>query len=156
MPEIPIRAFIVSLVAVRHRREQHQVLLLKRTQSLAGEWCQIAGKLEEGETAWQAALRELKEETELEPETFYSADICEQFYEADRDAISLAPVFLAFVKPDAQVTLNHEHSAYRWVSFDEAFEMVAFGGQRKVLRWIEEEFIQRKPSKHLLIRVGLD
>lgn len=151
MPEIPIRSFLSSLVALRNLNDRTEVLLLKRTQTLVGEWCQIAGSIEEGETAWQAALRELEEETGLTPLEFYSADICEQFYEADRDAITIAPVFVAFIDRDAEVILNEEHSEYRWVSFVEAIDMVAFGGQRKVLRWIEEEFIQRPPSKHLRI-----
>jgi len=151
MPEIPIRAFLASLVVIRNTEARHEVLLLKRTQTLIGEWCQVAGSIEDGETAWQAALRELDEETGLKPNTFYSADTCEQFYEADRDAITTAPVFVAFIESAAKVSLNHEHSEYRWVSFDDAIEMVAFGGQRRVLRWIEDEFVKRNPSKHLLI-----
>lgn len=151
MAEIPIRSFLASLVAVRRTETQYQVLLLKRTRTLIGEWCQVAGGIEEGETAWQAALRELDEETGLQPNALYSADTCEQFYEADRDAITIAPVFVAFIDSSATVTLNHEHSDYRWVSFGEAIEMVAFGGQRRVLSWIEDEFVKRTPSKHLLI-----
>lgn len=151
MPEIQIRAFLASLVAIRKTADRHEVLLLKRTQSLAGTWCQVAGSIEEGETAWQTALRELAEETGLHPQALYSADTCEQFYEAHRDSITIAPVFVAFIDPAAEVTLNHEHSAYCWVPFGEAIEMVAFGGQRRVLRWIEEEFVKRRPSKHLLI-----
>ena len=153
MTEIPIRAFISSLVALRESEAGHEVLLLKRAESLVGEWCQIAGKIEEGETAWQAAVRELSEETALSPERLYSADICEQFYEADRNAITLAPVFVAFIEPEAQVFLNHEHSDFRWVTFADAINMVAFGGQRRILRWIREEFVQRQPSKHLLIEL---
>lgn len=153
MPEIQIRAFLASLVAIRAVEGAWQVLLMKRTQSLAGEWCQVAGGIEEGETAWQAALRELDEETGLMPTAFYSADICEQFYEPKRDAVTMAPVFVAIIDQDQQVQLNHEHSAYRWVSFDEAIEMVAFGGQRRILRWIEEEFVKRRPSRHLEIPI---
>lgn len=151
MPEIPIRAFLASLVVIRKTDARYEVLLLKRTQTLAGEWCQVAGSIEDGEAAWQTALRELAEETGLEPKVLYSADTCEQFYEADRDSITIAPVFVGFIDSAAEVTLNHEHSDYRWVSFDEAVEMVAFGGQRRVLRWIEDEFIKREPSRHLLI-----
>ncbi|MEM9438838.1 MAG: NUDIX domain-containing protein [Pseudomonadota bacterium] len=154
MAELPIRAFISSLVAVREGKAGHEVLLLKRAETLIGEWCQIAGKIEEGETAWQAAVRELSEETALSPQKLYSADICEQFYEADRDEITLAPVFVAFVGQNAQVALNNEHSDFRWVSFTEAVEMVAFGGQRRILRWIEEEFILRLPSEHLYINMS--
>ena len=152
MPEIPIRPFLVSTVVIRTVNERSEVLLLKRTQSLAGEWCQIAGSIEEGETAWQAAIRELDEETGLKPDRFYSADINEQFYEAARDAITVAPVFVAFVDDTQSVTLNFEHSDFCWVSFSEAIELVAFGGQRRVLRWIEDEFVNRQPSSHLLIQ----
>ncbi|MCY6381608.1 NUDIX hydrolase [Hoeflea prorocentri] len=151
MPEVPIRAFIASLVALCETGIGYEVLLLQRAQTLAGEWCQIAGKFEDGETAWQAALHKLREETGLKPDRFYSADICEQFYEPDRDAITMAPVFVAFVDAKAAVVLNDENTAYRWVSFDEAPDMVAFGGQWRILRWIREEFIERKPSGHMLI-----
>ena len=151
MPEIEVRAFIVSLVAVRRMESVYEVLLLRRAKSLSGEWCQVAGKIEDGETAWQAALRELSEETNLIPDALYSADICEQFYEADCDAITIAPVFVAFIDSAAEVSLNHEHSAFQWVSFDEAIALVPFGGQRRVLRWIKEEFIDRCPNRHLLI-----
>ncbi len=151
MPDIPIHAFIASLVAVRQTGAGPEILLLKRTQTLAGAWCQVAGKIGPGETAWQAALRELREETGLTPETLYSADICEQFYEAARDAIVMAPVFVAFVDADAAVVLNPEHSDHGWMSLDGALEQVEFGGRRRVLRWIDAEFIQRKPSEHLRI-----
>jgi dATP pyrophosphohydrolase len=148
-----MRAFLASLVALRETATGYEVLLLRRTQTLVGEWCQVAGSIEDGETAWQTAVRELWEETGLKPETLYSADICEQFYEADRDAIILAPVFVAIIDGVAEVVLNHEHSEYRWVSFDEAIDLVAFGGQRRVLRWIREEFVQRSPSEHLRIEI---
>ncbi|MBB3464556.1 8-oxo-dGTP pyrophosphatase MutT (NUDIX family) [Rhizobium sp. BK377] len=41
------------------------MLLLRRNHTLVGEWCQIAGAIEEGEKAWEAALREVNEETNL-------------------------------------------------------------------------------------------
>lgn len=151
MQTVSLRAHISSLFVLRRTPAGTQVLLLKRVGNLKGEWCQIAGKLETGETAWQAALREMTEETGLTPSQFYSADICEQFYEVSLDTITLAPVFVAYVEPDAQVVLNPEHSAFLWVSIDTAIEMVPFGGQRKVLRYIEDEFIVRSPNPLLKI-----
>ena len=126
---------------------------MKRADSLEGVWCQVAGKLEEGETAWRAALRELKEETGLAPQTLFSADICEQFYEPDQDAITMAPVFLAIIGADDEVRLNEEHTEFCWVSFDQACDMVEFGGQRRCLRWIEDEFTRRTPSPYLKIEI---
>ena len=156
MPEIPIKAFLVSVVVLREGIDGVEVLLLKRNGSLAGTWCQVAGKIEAAETAWQAALRELEEETGLVPDRLYSADICEQFYEAGRDAITIAPVFVAYVGSDAEIRLNAEHSAFRWLDFAEAAELVSFGGQRRVLRWIKDEFIDRAPSDFLRINTTLE
>lgn len=151
MREIPIRCFAVSVVILRQSNAGAQVLLLRRVTTLPGEWCQVAGKIEDGETAWQAALREVEEETGLTPTKLYSADFCEQFYEAVRDAISLLPVFVGFVPADAVVRLNHEHSEFCWVGFDEAVRMVAFAGQRHMLRHVEAEFVAREPSSWLRV-----
>lgn len=154
MPEIPIRAEIVSLFAIRRAKVGWQVLLMKRAQSLVGAWCQVSGGLEAGETAWEGALRELREETGLKPLKLYSADICERFYEIDCDAITIAPVFVAIIDAKEEARLNEEYSDYRWLSFDDARDLVEYGGQRRCLTWIEQEFIQRTPSRHLLIETG--
>lgn len=151
MHEISIRSFAVSVVVVRKKAGKDEVLLLRRTRSLAGEWCQVAGAIEAGETAWQTALREVMEETGLKLEKLYSADICEQFYEADRNSISLLPVFVGYARPEDPVTLNDEHSEYRWVSFQQAIGMIPFSGQRKMLRDIRSEFVKREPNRLLLI-----
>ncbi|WP_077962086.1 NUDIX hydrolase [Ensifer adhaerens] len=152
MHEIPIRSFAVSVVVLRPVATAFEVLLLKRTGTLAGTWCQVAGAIEAGETAWQAGVREVEEETGLRLDRFYSADICEQFYEADRNAISLLPVFVGFAPKDAAVRLNAEHSDFRWVNFDEAIRMVPFAGQRKVLKHVRDEFVDNQPNPWLLIR----
>ena len=151
VPEIPIRSVAVSVVVVREVVGRHEVLLLRRTRTLRGEWCQVAGAIEPGETAWQAALREVEEETGLTPYALCSADFCEQFYEADRDAISLLPVFVGFVSDDAQVTLNAEHSEHRWLGFEDAVAVVPFAGQRHLLRHVHAEFAARAP--HPLLKV---
>ncbi|MCM2454834.1 NUDIX domain-containing protein [Rhizobium sp. CG4] len=151
MAEIPIRSFGVAVVVLREVGAETQVLLLRRNHTLVGEWCQIAGGIEDGEKAWQTALREVKEETGLSCTRLYSADICEQFYEADRDAITLAPVFVGYVDAEAEVVLNEEHSEFCWTSFSRAVDMVPFAGQRHVLRHVEAEFVQRQPVNHLLL-----
>jgi dATP pyrophosphohydrolase len=86
---------------------------MRRTNPPAGTWSQVAGKIEQGETAWAAARRELREETGLQDVTLYAADTFEQFYEADHDAIKVAPVFVAKVHRDADVVLNAEHDDFR-------------------------------------------
>ena len=151
MPDLSIRSFSVSVVVLREVADEVEVLLLRRNHTLQGEWCQIAGGIEEDETAWQTALREMHEETGLTPTRLYSGDICEQFYEAHRNAITLVPVFVAFVDYGAEVVLNEEHSDHKWISLDWAEDMVTFGGQRRVLRHVKQEFVVRDPSEWLRI-----
>ncbi|WP_210261598.1 NUDIX hydrolase [Ochrobactrum soli] len=138
---------------LKPRDDTFDVLLLRRTGSiLTGEWCQVAGGIEYGETAWQAALREAKEETGLFLTDLYSADICEQFYEADRDAITLTPVFVAFAPTDSSVQLNDEHDDFRWLSLHEATALLPFAGQRATLEHIKKELVERKPNPWLRIQ----
>ncbi len=144
----------VAVVAIRQTTRDHEVLLLRRTQSNAGQWCQISGKIESGETASQAALREMKEETGLIPSRFYSADLCEQFYEIGRNSIWLAPIFVAYVEPEVTVTLNEEHSEYFWTSLGRAIELLPFPGQKSMLMHIRHWFVEREPSRLLEIDVS--
>ncbi|MEM7488756.1 MAG: NUDIX domain-containing protein [Pseudomonadota bacterium] len=148
---VSVRAWVASVVVLRSGDDGTEVLLMRRTGSNAGTWCQVAGRIEPGETAWQAGLRELREETGFTPESFWSADICEQFYEADRDTVTVAPVFVAWVGPGAEPTLNEEHDAHRWLGCDDAIDAVSFGGQRRMLRDIRAEFVDRTPSPDLRI-----
>lgn len=151
--EIPIKSFAISLFILKPRDDTFEVLLLRRTGStLTGEWCQVAGGIEHGETAWQAALREAEEETGLYLTDLYSADICEQFYEADRDAITLTPIFVAFAPKDCTVQLNDEHDDFRWLSLNEATALLPFTGQRATLEHIKKEFVERKPNPWLRIQ----
>ena len=151
--EVPIKCFAISAFLLGKGKDETEVLLLKRTgETLGGEWCQVAGRIESGETAWEAALREIKEETDLVPARFYSGDICEQFYEHDEECISLVPVFVGYIESNQQVRLNDEHSEFRWVSFEEASMMLPFSGQRKVLEHIREAFVEDEPTEWLRIQ----
>ena len=144
----------VSVVAIRKTTRDHEVLLLRRTQSNAGEWCQIAGSIEPSETAWQAALREMTEETALVPRRLYSADLCEQFYEIGTDSIWLAPIFVAYVEPDATVKLNEEHSEYCWTSIGRAIDLLTFPGQKAMFMYIRQWFVEREPTRLLEIDIN--
>ncbi|UWP98751.1 NUDIX domain-containing protein [Aliiroseovarius crassostreae] len=146
-----LRPWLVSVVVIRPGEMHSEILLLKRVAKPAGVWCQVAGKIESGETAWAAALRELKEETDLSPLAFYNADICEQFYEPWTDQIVIAPVFVAIVPKGAEVRLNNEHSAYAWLSSEQAISRVSFPGQKRMLREVDLTFLQSNPDRLLQI-----
>lgn len=150
--ETRIRTRAVSCFTLKRVDRDMKVLIMKRVgDPLDGEWFQVAGRIEDGETAWAAALRELEEEASLVPQRFYAAEICEQFYSHEVDAIIVMPVFVAFVDDTAQVVLNEEHSEYKWMTLNEAQSVLPFLGQRRVLAQVWEDFVDSEPTELLRI-----
>ena len=109
-------------------------LILKRNHNKIYEhlWQGVAGKIEKGETAWQTAIRELKEETGLDPYRMFVADHISKFYEVKGDRINLVPVFGIEVN-SKDVILSEEHIEYKWVNFNEARDILAWNGQKEGL-----------------------
>src|SRR5688572_2161116 len=91
----------------------HEFLQLRRAANdyLGGTWQIVRGRSEPGETAWQAALRELREETSLLPGEFYKLSLLETFYLIPGETIWHVPGFVAVVGRSAEVVLNDEHDA---------------------------------------------
>lgn len=152
--ELPIRCTMVSIVALRGSGATTQMLVVQRASAyLRGAWSYVAGHIEAGETGWQAALRELREETGLVPADFYATSFCEQVYFAEDDCIEVIPAFVARVNDAATVRLNPEHVAYRWLALDAAADALPFGSQRDLLAHIQREFVDRTPAPFLRIAI---
>ncbi len=154
-PGLPLRCHMVSVLVLRGTGNDTRMLLVRRAGAyLHGVWSYVAGHVEAGETGWQAALRELREETGVLPVTLHATSFCEQFYSAQDDGIELVPAFVARVADDIAVRLNGEHSAFRWATLDEASGLLPFGSQRDLLAHVRREFVEREPSPFL--RIALD
>lgn len=153
--KVEIRSFCASVFIIKTFDNTNNILLLKRsnTETLPNEWCQVAGKIEKSEKAWETVLREIKEETSLKPDRLYSADICEQFYNIQDNCIEIIPVFVAFIDKKQEIVLNEEHSEYKWLSFNEAIELLPFIGQKNILAQIKKYFIDNEPNKNLEIKL---
>lgn len=152
MPEI--RSDIVDVYVFRRLATQVEVLLLRRAPGgLLGEtWQAVHGKIEPGETATQAALRELAEETGLHPTALWQLESLNTFYVAAGDHIQMCPGFAAEVPPDAAVRLNAEHTDSRWVPAEQAAREMMWPGQRRAIREILDEIIAASPAEpHLRI-----
>lgn len=130
----------------------HEFLQLRRSADdyLGGTWQTIRGRIEGTETAWQAALRELREESALIPTEFYKLSTLESFYLAHEDAIWHVPCFCVLVGRDQTVTLNGEHDAYRWVPGDQIMDAVMWPGERQALGEIVREILGNGLSKPFL------
>ena len=137
-----LRSNIVAVYIVRPALDGVELLLLQRPQGhrFAGAWQTVGGHVEEkrGETAWQAALRELDEETGLDVERWFRIDRPEIFYNPENDTIYFVPAFAALVATGVEPTISDEHQAWRWQKPAEAAESVDWAAMRDSILLVGE------------------
>jgi dATP pyrophosphohydrolase len=92
----------------------------------------VGGKIKTDETAWETALREVKEETGQTPTHFWTLPSVNAFYEWQEDRINLAPAFGAALSEDP--TLDDEHDAFAWLPAQEAAQRLDWPEQKRLLR----------------------
>lgn len=140
------------------RRTENKIefLLLKRSEKeiYPGMWQMVSGRVKKGEKAFQTALREINEETKLKPTRFWVVPNINSFYLWQKDTISFLPVFLAQVDRRAKIIISDEHSAFKWVSAQEAKKLLAWSGQRKSVDIIVE-YLTKKKSYLKFITVNI-
>ena len=140
MNELKVR--VVDCYVYRYTAKGILFLLMKRNLNKIYEhlWQGVAGKIEEGETSSEAAIRELEEETGLSPINMFVADHVSKFYEAHGDRINLVPVFGIEVDSE-NVILSEEHISYKWADIDEALNTLVWNGQKKGIQTVHDMVI---------------
>ena len=133
MAKVKIR--VIDAYVFRKTADGLRYLILKRAKTKIYEhlWQGVAGKIEKGELAWQTAIRELKEETGLDPLNIFIADHVSKFYETNGDRINLVPVFGIEVG-SKDVILSEEHVDFKWVDYTEAKNTLVWNGQKTGLK----------------------
>ncbi|MDH4045439.1 MAG: NUDIX domain-containing protein [Gemmatimonadota bacterium] len=128
------RVAFVDLYPLRHGPAGLETLALRRSRQgrCPGAWEVVHGRIEEGESPVEAALRELREETGLAPACLYNLSRVESFYRHAADEVGFIPVFAAFVA-DAAVQLSDEHDACDWLSLPAARGRLAWPRERRAL-----------------------
>lgn len=123
------------------RREGNKILylLLKRRQrtQYGHLWQGVAGKKEGTETASEAVIRELKEETGLKPVRLVVLDHVTSFYQSFGDRVYLVPVFGVEVST-SRVQLSREHTDFKWVNVAQAQALLAWKQQKEAIQVLHE------------------
>ena len=131
--------FEVGALAVIRRGDQ--VLVMRRAPDHphgdGGRWELPSGRLEAGEGFEEGLVREVAEETGLEV-----ADLAPigTWSLPDRGLVGVA---FACEYVAGEVRLSAEHTAYRWLSVDEAMDVLrgepTAGHLRRYLKWAQHE-----------------
>jgi 8-oxo-dGTP pyrophosphatase MutT (NUDIX family) len=127
-----VRQALEVLVFVRRGAE---VLVVHRSPHLGAYWHSVAGGVEPGESEFEAAVRELHEETGLDAREGLVAvghRFAYSLEEEPPERRELYPAgathvdvecFVAVAAPGWEPVLDHEHDAYRWCTPEEARDL---------------------------------
>jgi len=140
-----VTSSLVEAHVFREIGNEIEFLLLKRAtnEKYPGVWQMVTGSIE-SETAYQTALREIKEESGLTPKKLWVVPNINSFYSPEKDVIVLIPVFSVLVNRNQNVIISEEHSEYKWFKKEEAIKLLAWPGQRKSVEIIYEYFTNQQ------------
>jgi dATP pyrophosphohydrolase len=114
--------------------------LMKRTDD--GIWQGIAGDGEDAETPFEAALRETYEEAGLAPASEYirldsiASVPAAGFRDSPiwgEDVYVIPQHSFGVAAHDVQITISHEHTEYKWFTYEEACSLIKYDGSRTAL-----------------------
>jgi dATP pyrophosphohydrolase len=130
----------VNVAVLKNDYDGWKFLILKRAEeSYGGYWGFMTGSKQGEETVAQVVVRELKEETGLDPQRMFATEYLVQFYEPEVDKIWLLPLIVAVVAPDSQVVLSEENSEFRWLPAPKARHLVSWKNLVRAVDNVNEE-----------------
>ncbi len=106
-----------------------------------GWWQGVAGGGEDDETPLEAARRETYEETGIRDAPFLQLDTVFpvpvttfSYSHIWSEDVYVIPQHCFGVRAlDRQIVLSHEHTAYRWLSYEEAYRLARYDGNKTAL-----------------------
>ena len=121
-----------GIVLFRNASNKSEFLLLNYPQ---GHWDFVKGKVEEGETPHETALRETKEETGISDIKFIDGfeESVEYDFRFKNEDIHKTVVFFLAKTNEKNVRLSHEHNDYIWLEYNDALKKTTFENAKNVL-----------------------
>ena len=121
-----------GIVLFRNASNKNEFLLLNYPQ---GHWDFIKGKVEQGETLYETASREAKEETGISDIEFIDGfeESVEYNFKFKNEDIHKTVVFFLAKTNEKKITLSHEHNDFVWLEYDDALKKTTFRNAKNVL-----------------------
>lgn len=100
-----------------------------------GHWDFVKGKIEQGETLHQTAVREAKEETGISDLEFVEGfeEKINYNFQFEGELIQKEVVFFLAKTKTHTVNVSHEHLDYTWLDYENALEKVTYQNAKNIL-----------------------
>jgi len=116
------------------RKEDSKILFLLLHYP-SGHWDFIKGKIEEGESTHETAIREAKEETGITDITFLEnfEEWIKYDFQYQGELVHKKVVFFLAETKTKEVMISHEHLDYTWMDYNTSMEKTTFANAKTVL-----------------------
>jgi len=123
-----------SAGVVLFRKENGKILFLLLNYP-SGHWDFVKGKMEEGESSRETAIRETREETEISDVEFLDnfEEWIQYNFQYQGELIRKKVVFFLGETKTKNVKISHEHLNYTWMDYPTAMEKTTFDNAKTVL-----------------------
>jgi 8-oxo-dGTP pyrophosphatase MutT (NUDIX family) len=124
---------------VLFRKEESKILFLLLHYP-SGHWDFVKGKMEQGESTHQTAVRETKEETGITDITFIEnfEEWIQYNFKYQGELVQKKVVFFLAETKTKEVKISHEHSGYTWMDYNSSMEKTTFDNAKTVLTKAEK------------------
>ena len=128
--------FSAGIIVYRMKNNLREYLLL---QYLHGHWDLPKGKIEKAESKREAALRELKEETNISAQIQDGfEEQLSYFFKQNGELIKKTVYFFVGLAEGDTITLSNEHIGYEWLPYEKAIERLSFDNAKEVVARAEK------------------
>ena len=116
-------------------RKEDSKLLFLLLHYPSGHWDFVKGKMEEGESTHETAIREAKEETGIIDITFLDnfEEWVEYNFQYQGELVHKKVVFFLAETKTKEVKISHEHLDYTWMDYNTSMEKTTFDNAKTVL-----------------------
>jgi len=116
------------------RKEDSKILFLLLHYP-SGHWDFVKGKIEEGESTHETAIREAKEETGITDITFLEKfeEWIKYDFQYQGELVHKKVVFFLAETKTKEVVISHEHLNYTWMDYNTSMEKTTFDNAKTVL-----------------------
>ena len=103
-------------------------------------WDFVKGKMENGETTYETALRETKEETGISDVEFLDGfeEEIEYYFRAENQDIHKKVIFFLGKTKTLDIILSHEHLDFIWLDYDNALNKITYDNAKNLLKKSKE------------------